>query len=90
METSSNGFARQDFNKGPRSGRARAGIVFTAQETGVGQFHLQVDRQTKGSFTTYEAAEEAGMVIKKAHPVVRVAVYDVVACVNRIITLPEG
>ena len=30
------------------------------------------------------------MVIKKAHPVVRVAVYDVVACVNRIITLPEG
>ena len=40
----------------------------------VGQFRLQVDRQTKASFTTYEAAEAAGMVIKKKHPVVRVAV----------------
>jgi len=55
----------------------------------IGQFRLQVDRQTKASFPTYEAAEEAGMGIKKAHPVVRVAVYDTVACVNRIIELPK-
>jgi len=55
----------------------------------VGQFRLQVDRQTKASFTTYEAAEEAGLVIKKGHPVVRVAVYDAVECVNRIIELPK-
>jgi hypothetical protein len=54
----------------------------------VGQFRLQVDRQTKASFVTYEAAEEAGMVIKKAHPVVRVSVYDAVECLNRIIELP--
>jgi hypothetical protein len=56
----------------------------------VGQFRLQVDRQTKASFTTLEAAEAAGMVIKKGHPVVRVAVYDTVECVNRIIELPEA
>jgi hypothetical protein len=31
----------------------------------VGQFRLQVDRQTKASFTTFEAAEEAGLEIKK-------------------------
>ena len=37
----------------------------------VGQFRLQVDRQTKASFPTFEAAEQAGLVIKKAHPVVR-------------------
>jgi hypothetical protein len=55
-----------------------------------GQFLLQVDRQTKAAFTTYEAAEAAGMVIKKGHPVVRVAVYDSVACVNRIIELPKA
>jgi hypothetical protein len=54
----------------------------------VGQFRLQVDRQTKASFTTYEAAEAAGLIIKKGHPVVRVAVYDTVECVNRIIELP--
>jgi hypothetical protein len=55
----------------------------------LGQFRLQVDRQTKASFATYEAAEQAGLVIKKGHPVVRVAVYDSVECVNRIIELTK-
>ena len=55
-----------------------------------GRFRLQVDRQTKASFTTYEAAEQAGMVIKKAHPVVRVAVYDAATSINRILDLPEA
>jgi hypothetical protein len=44
-----------------------------------------VDRQTKASFTTFEAAEAAGLVIKKSFPVVRVAIYDSVTCVNKII-----
>jgi hypothetical protein len=48
-----------------------------------------VDRQTKATFATYEAAEEAGKEIKKGHPVVRVAVYDVVECSNCIIELPK-
>ena len=30
-----------------------------------GRFRLQVDRQTKGSYATYEAAEKAGKAIKK-------------------------
>jgi hypothetical protein len=55
----------------------------------VGQFRLQVDRQTKASFLTYTDAEEAGMEIKKAHPIVRVSVYDAVECTNRIIELPK-
>jgi hypothetical protein len=55
----------------------------------VGQFRLQVDRQTKASFTTFEAAEQAGLVIKKGHPVVRVTVYDAVECSNRLIELPK-
>jgi hypothetical protein len=53
-----------------------------------GQFWLQVDRQTKGSYTTYEAAEAAGMAIKRAHPVVQVSVYDSVTTANKIIELP--
>jgi hypothetical protein len=55
-----------------------------------GQFRLQVDRQTKSSFPTFEAAEQAGLVIKKGHPVVRVSVYDAVECVNRVIELPKA
>jgi hypothetical protein len=54
-----------------------------------GQFRLQVDRQTKASYTTYEAAEQAGLAIKKGHPVVRVAVYDAVGGANTILELPE-
>jgi hypothetical protein len=48
-----------------------------------------VDRQTKATYSTYEAAEEAGKEIKKGHPVVQVAVYDTVECSNGIIELPE-
>ena len=53
-----------------------------------GRFRLQVDRQTKGSYATYEAAEAAGRGIKKHHPIVQVAVYDGVESVNKIIELP--
>ena len=50
-----------------------------------GRFRLQVDRQTKGSYATYEAAEAAGMMIKKDYPMLEVAVYDSVASVHKII-----
>ena len=50
-----------------------------------GRFRLQVDRQTKGSYATYEAAEAAGMAIKKDYPMLEVAVYDSVESVNKII-----
>jgi hypothetical protein len=49
------------------------------------RFLLQVDRQTKASFSTFEAAEKAGHVIKKNFPVVRVTIYDSVTSVNKII-----
>jgi hypothetical protein len=55
----------------------------------VGRFRLQVDRQTKGSYLTLEAAEEAGAAIKKKHPVVQVAVYDLTESLNKIIELPK-
>ena len=49
------------------------------------RYWLQVDRQTKGSYTTLASAEAAGETIKNAHPVVQVSVYDSVDCVNKII-----
>ena len=52
------------------------------------RFLLQVDRQTKESFATTEAAEKAGLAIKTAHPVVQVAVYDSVEFVNKVIAVP--
>ena len=52
------------------------------------QFRLQVDRQTKASYATYEAAEKAGLVIKKGHSILHVTVYDAVGGVNKVIELP--
>ena len=53
-----------------------------------GRFSLRVDRQTKGSYASFEAAEKAGLGIKKGHPILQVAVYDGVEGVNKIIELP--
>ena len=53
-----------------------------------GQFRLQVDRQTKASYVTYEAAEQAGLVIKQAHPILQVAIYDAIGGLNKILEAP--
>ncbi len=54
-----------------------------------GQFRLQVDRQTKSSYATYDAAEAAGLAIKREHPIVQVAVYDARGGENKILELPK-
>ncbi len=41
-----------------------------------GRYLLQVDRQTKGSYTTSEAAQAAALAIKTGHPILQVSVYD--------------
>ena len=51
------------------------------------QFRLQVDRQTKGSYSKYEDAEEAGLAIKHKYPIVQVTVYDAVNGTNKIVEL---
>jgi hypothetical protein len=51
------------------------------------RFRLQVDRQTKQSYATSDEAEQAGRIIKKAYPIVQVAVYDAQEGVNTIIEL---
>jgi hypothetical protein len=40
-------------------------------------------------YSTYAAAERAGMAIKQNYPLLQVAVYDLVASVNKIIELPK-
>lgn len=50
-----------------------------------GRFWLQVDRQTKSTFESSEEAEQAGDIIKKAHPIVQVSVYDAVETTQKIL-----
>ena len=42
----------------------------------------------KGSYATYEAAQKAGLVIKKEHPKLQVEVYDGVESLNKLIEMP--
>lgn len=57
------------------------------QRPETGRFRLQVDRQTKGSYATFDDAEGAGLAIKKGYPIVQVSVYDATDAVNKIIEL---
>jgi len=60
-------------------------VISQRKRPDVGRYLLQVDRQTKSSYLTGEAAEEAGKIIKKGHPIVQVAVYDTVESVHKIV-----
>jgi hypothetical protein len=55
-----------------------------------GRYLLQVDRQTKGSYTTSEAAQSAALVIKTAHPIVQVSIYDSVDNSNTLVEAVEA
>jgi hypothetical protein len=52
------------------------------------RYLLQVDRQTKASYPSIEAATAAGLVIKTGHPVVQVSVYDTVESTNTVLKEP--
>jgi hypothetical protein len=55
-----------------------------------GRYLLQVDRQTKGSYTTSETAQAAAFVIKKKYPIVQVSVYDSVDNSNTLVEAPAA
>jgi len=55
-----------------------------------GRYLLQVDRQTKGSFPDMEAAQLAGLQIKKGFPILQVAIYDRVNSSHTLVQLPAN
>jgi hypothetical protein len=55
-----------------------------------GRYLLQVDRQTKGSYPTAEAAQSAAQVIKTGYPIVQVSVYDSVEYTHTLVEAPAG
>ena len=55
-----------------------------------GRYLLQVDRQTKGSYPTAEAAQSAAQVIKTGYPIVQVSVYDSVEYTQTLVEAPAA
>ena len=64
-----------------------ASTVTAASPSGVRVLAVGGEPQTLQGIR--EAAEEAGTAIKKKHPVVQVAVYDLTESLNKIIELPK-
>ena len=54
----------------------------------IGGYLLQVDRQTKGSYKTSEAAQSAALAIKTSYPIVKVSIYDSVNNSHTPVELP--
>ncbi|MGE3989212.1 hypothetical protein [Pseudorhodoplanes sp.] len=70
----------------------QADVVFEPQSQKrrpeAGRYRLQVDRQTKSTHATFEAAQAQGLIIKKKFAQVQVAIYDTQASANTILELP--
>jgi len=75
--------------KGPHSEEPAQELFSQRRKPEIGQFRLQVDRQTKATFPTYEAAEEAGRKSRRGTLWFRWRCNDTVECSNWIIELPE-
>jgi len=58
------------------------------KQTEAGRYLLQVDRQTKGSFNTLEAARSAATQIKSGFPILQVSIYDSVSKSHTLVDLP--
>jgi len=55
-----------------------------------GRYLLQVDWQTKNSYTTSEAAQSAALTIKTGYPIVQVSVYDSVEHTYTMVETPAA
>src|SRR5215471_17598227 len=55
-----------------------------------GRYLLQVDKQTKDTYKTPEAAQSAALAIKIAYPIVQVSIYDSVDNSTRLVELPDA
>ncbi len=65
-------------------------VISQRKRPETGRYWLQVDRQTKGSYTTAEAAQSAALVIKTGHPIVQVSVYDSVESTHTLVEAPAA
>jgi hypothetical protein len=63
-------------------------VFFQRKGPESGRYLLQVDKQTKRSYKTPEAAQSAALEIKKAYPIVRVSIYVSVDNSTRLVELP--
>jgi hypothetical protein len=72
-----------------RSDKAADEIVPQHQQPENRRYLIQVDKQTKASYDTAEAAQSAALEIKKGYPIVKVSIFDSIESTSRFIELPS-
>ena len=72
-----------------KSDKARDEIFSQQKRPESGRYLIQVDKQTKASYETAEAAHSAALEIKKGYPVVRVSIVDSIENSSRLVELPS-
>ncbi len=60
------------------------------QQPDTERYQLQIDRQTKRSFKTPEAARSAALEIKSRFPVLQVSIYDSVSKSRTVVDVPKS
>jgi len=60
------------------------------QQPDTERYQLQIDRQTKRSFKTPEAARSAALEIKSRFPILQVSIYDSVSKSRTVVDVPES
>ena len=58
------------------------------QQPDTERYQLQIDRQTKRSFKTSEAARSVALEIKSRFPTLQVSIYDTVTSSRTVVDLP--
>ena len=76
--------------RAPESEEAHLERISQRKRPEAGRFRLEVDRQLKGSFTSFEAAQAAGQAIKVKYPIVKVAIYDAFEGINTVVEPPAA
>jgi hypothetical protein len=72
-----------------KSDKAADEILSQHKQPESGRYLIQVDKQTKASYETAEAAHSAALEIKKGYPIVRVAIFDSIENSSRLVELPS-
>jgi hypothetical protein len=60
------------------------------QQPDMERYQLQIDRQTKRSFKTSEAARSAALEIKSRFPILQVSIYDNVSNSRTVVDVPKS
>jgi hypothetical protein len=60
------------------------------QKSEIDRYHLEIDRQTKRSFKTSEAARSAALEIKARFPALQVSVYDSTSKSRTVVDVPRS